>query len=717
MPYRKFLLIPYLLFLLSISISGQVSYPNKFEAKKIVTSITLDGNLNETVWESAKKISNFTQREQNENEPATERTEIAILFDDNNLYIGVWAYDSEAEKITAQKMKRDFHWSSDDNIEIIISTFNDKRNGYLFVTNPNGAMADVLVTDEGAGFNKSWNGIWDVSTQITNEGWFAEFEIPFSTFKFPKTEKQIWGINFERNIRRKREQIMWQGWSRDYDVESLSQAGELLGLKNIAAEKKIELKPFISGGIENEEDENWDKRLKVGLDANYLVTPTLKANLTINTDFSQVEFDRAQINLTRFSLFFPERREFFLEGKNIFELNVGRIITFYSRQIGIEAGEEIPIYGGIRLLGKTNNTHIGVMSMQTAPKDIIETTNYSVIRIKQDILEQSNVGFIVTWKNSKGHYNYVYGTEANYFTSKIFGDKNLRFGGSITQSFTKNGMNNNTFGYNVYLSYPNDFIEYDLSVTSIEANYNPEIGFVRRKDYILYSTELQFNPRPDFISWIQQIEIKPLDVNYYVTKSTNEMETLNMEFRPLGIEFTSGDFVEFNIQRYFDRLDDDFEIFDDVNIPQGKYWDTRYEVQFNSFSGRPFFIAGAASLGGFYTGTRAESSIMSRWNINRHMNISLDWTVNNLSFPEGDFTTHEAGGRIEYSFNPKLYTSIYGQWNNEDDEILLNYRVNWIPKIGSYFYFVVNQSFSTSGGNLKLASTTILGKLIWLFSI
>ncbi len=707
----SFLFIPYL------TLYGQQSIPNKLHALKINSSIVLDGKLNESVWNSAISISNFTQREQNENEPATEKTEIAILFDENNLYIGVWAYDSEPDKIIAQKMKRDFSWRSDDNLEIIISPFNDKRNGYLFVTNPNGALADVLITDEGAGFNKSWNGIWDVATEITDEGWFAEFEIPFSTFRFSKKNEQTWGINFERNIRRKREQLMWQGWSRDYEIESLSQAGTLVGLNNIVAEKKIEFKPFISGGVEKEEGEEWDSRGKIGLDVNYLVTPTLKSNFTINTDFSQVESDRAQINLSRFSLFYPEKREFFLEGKNVFELNVGRIRTFYSRKIGIDNGEEVPIYGGIRLLGKANKTHIGVMSMQTGKKDSILSTNYSVVRIKQDVLEQSNVGFIITAKNNKNHYNYVYGAEANYATSTIFENKNLRIGGTLTQSFTKNGESNNTFGYNAYLSYPNDFIEYDLSVTSIDADYNPEIGFVRRKDYIRYSTELQFNPRPEFAPWIQRAEIKPLAVNYYVSKTTKEMESLNMEFRPLGIQFVSGDFTEFNIIRNYDRLDEDFELFEDVIIPQGEYWDTRYEVQFYSFSGRPVFIGGSVSTGGFYTGTRNEASIMSRWNLNRNLNLTFDWTVNQLAFPEGNYTTHEAGGRIEYSFNPKVYTSIYGQWNNEDEEILINYRINWIPKIGSFFYFVVNQSFTTFDNNLKLRSTTILGKLIWLFSM
>ena len=700
-----------------INLLSQTSEPSKIIAYRTDSPITLDGILNEPAWQKAPKISNFTQRELTEGAPATEKTEVAILYDDNNLYIGFWGYDREPDKIIALKMECDFRWGSEDNFEVVISPFNDNRNGYLFVINPNGAMADVLITDEGKGTNKSWNGIWDVQTTVTDSGWFAEIVIPFSTFKFPDNENQIWGINFERNIRRKREQLLWQGWSRNYELETISKAGKLIGLKNISAKKLFEFKPFVSGGVQKNKGEDWETKFKIGGDINYLISPTLKLNLTLNTDFSQVESDRARINLTRFSLFYPEKREFFLEGKNTFEMNLGQgIRTFYSRKIGINNGEEIPIIGGVRLLGRQNKTQIGFLSMQTSAKDTLPTTNYSVLRIKQDVLEQSNVGLIVTGKNSQEGYNYLYGLEANYATSKIFGDKNLRIGGVVSQTFTKNYTDKNPAAFRAYLSYPNDFVEYDLSVTSIPDDFNPEIGYVRRRDYILYSTELQFNPRPN-ISWIRRTEIKPADINYYVTKSTGEVESIQMEWRPLGISFTSGDFVEFNIQRFFDRVDESFPLVDTVYVPAGKYWDTRYELQYHTFSGRKLFSFGSISTGDFYTGSRFKLFAFLGVSINKHFRFAVTWDHNDISFPDAIFSTNEFGGRFTYSFNPKLLTSVFGQWNSKDEEIILNYRVNWIPKIGSYFYFVINQTISTSNNKFSLKNTTVLSKLIWFFNL
>ena len=243
----SFLLI--ILLLAVISSKAQRSHPDTLVAWFTNEKITLDGRLTEDCWQKAMKISNFTQREMNEGDPATEKTEISIVYNTNVIYIGFWGYDDEPEKLVAQKMSRDFRWGTDDNFEIIISTFNDNRNGYLFVTNPNGARADVLISNEGEGFNKSWNGVWDVATTVTEKGWFAELQIPFSTLKFKKAEELVWGINFERNIRRKKEQIMWQGWSRIFEIEKISQAGKLTGLRNIKSKNKIELKPYASGGV------------------------------------------------------------------------------------------------------------------------------------------------------------------------------------------------------------------------------------------------------------------------------------------------------------------------------------------------------------------------------------------------------------------------------------------------------------------------------------
>jgi len=684
------------------------------------TKIKLDGNLNEEVWQNAMRISDFTQREMEEGKPATEKTEIAIVYTKNKMYIAVWAYDSEPEKIKASKMNRDFSWGGDDNIEIILSPFNDNRNGYLFVTNPNGARADVMVSNEGEGFNKSWNGIWDVATTITDKGWFAEFEIPFSTLKFPKQANQVWALNIERNIRHKREQVMWKGWSRQFDIEMISQAGKLSGLENIESKEKIEIKPYVTSGFEKNSGESPDFVHNYGGDVNINITPTLKLNLTANTDFGQVEDDQAQINLSRFSLYYDEKREFFLEGNNQFEMNVGgRNQLFYSRRIGndSETEQDVPIIVGARIFGKQNKTNIGFLNIQTASVDSVPTTNYSVLRVSQDIWKQSSIGFIATSKLQNGHQNFVYGADFKYATSDFLNDKNLEISGSIAQTFTSDSTNKENTAYDLSLSFPNDWIELDLNMNDVQAKFNPEIGYIRRSNARRFSAELQFNPRPKFLGFARNLEIKPIEIDYYVNSATNKLESINYEWRPLGIRFKSGEFIEFNVQHNFDRLSESFAILDTIQIPVGDYWDHLIEVQFNTYTGRKLYASLEASKGGFYTGTRTRVEADLTWNASKHWNFSGYWSKNYLYLPQGDAVATEISGRVSYAYSPKLNSGLFGQWNSEDEEVLLNFRFNWIPKIGSDFYFIVNQQLSTADQKLKLEGTTVMAKFVWRFAI
>ena len=714
----KLLLVFGLILLLNYSLWGQHSKPDTVVALFCNEQIKLDGKLNEPCWLNASAIENFTQREQNEGDPATENTRIAVVYNTNEIYFGVWCFDREPEKISAQQMARDFSWRSDDNIEIMISTFNDNRNGYLFVTNPNGAMADVRVSDEGQGWNKDWNGVWDVAVEISEQGWFAEIVIPFSTLKFTKESAQVWGINFERNIRRKKEQLMWQGWSRLYDVEKISQGGKLTGINNIKQGTKIEFNPYILGGFELSKKKT-KNRGKIGGEINFDITPTLKLNFTVNTDFAQVESDRKQINLSRFSLYYPEKRQFFLDGSNYYDMNVDNVQLFYSRRIGIDQHTEVPIIGGMRLFGKLNKTNIGIMSIQTAAKDSIPSTNYSVIKVKQDLFKQSSFSMIMTQKQSKNHYNRVYGASFIYSTSELWGEKNLIGGGTIAISETKifgetNNLNRNNLSYDLFLSYPNDIIEFDLGFTTVESGFNPEMGFTRRRNYQMLYTELQFNPRFKNLPFFRNLIFKPLDLNYYINDETKKLESVFYEWRPFGFVSKSGEFFEFNIQHIFDKPDEDFELIDSIFIPAGSYWDNRLEIQFSTFQGRKIAAGASVNIGEFYTGTRQEYEMYTRFNFNRHLNLGFDWQRNYIQLPQNSFITDELGGRIDYAFNPKLQTSLFTQWNSEDENILVNYRINWIPKIGSYFYFVINQEFNTDNG-IKLEQTTIIGKLIWRF--
>lgn len=696
---------------------SQISYPNKITALKIEEPIRLDGNLDESAWQKAEHISNFTQRELNEGLPATEKTEVAILYNDNNLYIGVWCYDSEPSKIIANRMKRDFEFDKDDNFEVILDTYHDKRNAYLFVTNPNGARADVLVQNNGQSTNRSWDGVWNVKTTITSAGWFAEFEIPFSTLKFKSSKELVWGVNFERNIRRKREQDLWQGWSRDSDLMQVIRAGTLVGLQDINSTTLVEFKPYGIAGVEKKAGDKNSVVSNVGGDINYLIKPMVKLNITFNTDFAQVESDELQVNLSRFSLFYPEKREFFLEGQDYFNFGLGHSIRpFYSRRIGLAPDRsKIPISAGVRLLGKIRNSTLGGMSIQTAAKDSIPSTNYTVLRWRQDVFRESTVGLIGVSKIEPGRKNIVYGADFLYSTSELFGDKNLSVGGAIAQSYTSDRKNKMNLAHRIFIYYPNDLVDFSAVWDGADENFNPETGFMRRTNYQMFNADLRIKPRPKFLPWIQRLVFKPFDFNYYINNSTGEMQSLWTEFRLLGFTTKSGEFFESNFQRKAENLKEDFEIHEGIVIPKGEYWFSNYELQFATFEGRPVYGFFFINWGNFYTGKRTKWSVRSVFQLSKHINLSSNFTRNIITLPQGNFTVNEFGERINLALSPNLFGSVYGQWNNDDDEVLVNFRVNWIPTPGANFYFVINQSFTTKDNGWRSKNTTILTKLIWRF--
>jgi hypothetical protein len=707
------------LLFLNTKLIAQVSLPNEIHPLKVSEIIKVDGKLDEECWKNVEKITNFHQRELDNGKPVTEPTQVAIVYTADKMYLGVWCFDSDPAGLTNKCMKRDFVYWTDDNFEVVFDTYLDHRNGYVFVINPNGARADVLVTDNGSGFNPDWNGIWDAQVLCNDKGWFAEIEIPFSTFKYPEKDTMDWGVNFERNIRRKREAAFWQGWSRDYDFEHVSHAGKLIGLAGIQGKELIEFKPFITSGIDNNPGVSLGKVFKIGGDLNYLITPTLKLNLTANTDFAQIESDRAQINLTRFNLYYQEKRDFFLEGKNNFEFNIGSLAQFfYSRRIGINNdGNEIPIIGGARILGKTGNTELGVLSIQTAQKDNEPTTNYSVIRVNQDIFEKSKIGMIITAKNQFGHNNYVYGTDANYKSSDFLGNKNLFLAASIAQSQTKEFAGGDNLAMVADVNYPNETVSAELAYVNIQKNFNPEIGFLQRDNYKYIGSHITYNPHIDSLPLIRKLFFTPYTINTYWTDNSNKLESIYLTVKPIGIETYSGEYFDFTIERDFERIDSDFNIHDSINIPKGSYWFTSYSLYFKSFEGRHFVLESGFSTGNFYDGHATYQWSNLTWSSSRHINISADYSLNFVYLPERNFRTTNIGGRFEYAFNPKLISSFFGQWNNDDKQILLNIRLHWIPIVGSDAYLALNQTISTLNNRYEFLNTIILGKFIWRFSI
>ncbi len=714
---RLIALLVFALFFFS-KINAQHSAPDSVFAFFSNGKIKLDGELDEPEWAQARHISNFTQRELVEGEPATERTEVAIVYSETALYIGIWCYDRTPQKIEAKFLERDFNYDSDDNFGVVISPFNDKRSGYAFAVNPNGARADgQIISSED--INGDWNGVWDAAARRTDEGWFAELYLPFSTFQFPLAENQNWGINFERNIRHKNEQVLWQGWSRNFSILNMAQAGTLAGLNHIRGALRWEIKPYalLGADYKNTEGET-DLLRKVGVDINKNLLSTLKLNLTANTDFAQVEADRVPVNLTRFDVYFPEKRDFFLEGSQNYEFRLGGPNTvFYSRSIGVSgANELLPVIAGARVFGIAGGTNSGFLSIQTGKEGDVPTTNYSMLRLRQDVGSQSNVGMVFTSVQSDSVNNLVFGGDARYETTKFLKNNNLIIYGALFGSRTEELESRQNIGYRLFVDYPNDLIDNFMGFVQVPRNFVPGMGFLNREDYRAYTWFFRFTPR-FLTNWgIQKWSFRPWGFNIFQTASTGEIESWDNETRPLGFLTKSGEYFEFNLKQNFDHPREPFEISDSLVIPAGEYYSSGYEILLETFQGRRVSGGFVFFSSKYYTGHINTVEMGLSVNVNKHLNLNGDWIFNDLRLPEGNLQTHELVGRVLYAFTPKLNASLYAQWNSEEAFIGFNFRVHWIPKIGSDCYFVLNQAYDKQLRFNRLEETSAAAKLVWRFA-
>lgn len=685
------IIIPFFVFFGAAQVlHAQHSELNTLQPTKINGDLIFDGMLNDSIWQLTPHIKNFTQRDLNYGEPISENTEVAVIYNNHTLYFGIWCYQKDMSKLEAKNMRPDFDYKTDDNFQIMISPFNDNRNGYLFVTNPNGARADIQIFS-GENGNEDWNGVWDAKATVTEEGWFAEVMIPFNTLKFKNDQILNWAINFERDIVSKNEQALWQGWSRDNSIYSVVNAGQLLGLKDISYSHKFEFKPYALTGWQYNSSESNDYTFKIGVDLNVNLSPTLKLNLTTFTDFAQVETDKIPVNLSRFDVYFPEKRQFFLEGSDLYNFYLGdNNNAFYSRTIGIEDGKQLDIIIGARVFGKVGKNNIGFLNIQEDGVDSIPTTNNTVLRYKRDIGKQSYVGGIFTNVSNSEHSNQVIGLDANYKTSKFLKNKNLSIEAKIATSFEDFETQDNAMTYRISVDYPNDLIDTFMAIGSMQDSFNPELGFIQRTNYNSYNWFLRYTPRW-FSSWgVKRMSFKPWSISIYNTRTTGELESFSNETRPLGAVLKSGESFEFNLKQSFDRLDTSFEVTNDISIPIGKYWMQNYEFQFESYKSRKLWIGLHYNFGKFYTGTIKSFESELGINFNKHFNLNGNYSWNEVKLPEGQFITHEIATYLNYSFTTKLNFSFFGQFNSLDEVMIFNMRLHWIPKIGSDLFFVYN---------------------------
>ncbi|MFA5804271.1 MAG: DUF5916 domain-containing protein [Melioribacteraceae bacterium] len=703
-----------ILFLFLCTFNFITAQSKSINAIRTSTSPRIDGVLDDAVWKNALPIKDFLQQEPIAGAQPSLLTEVKIIYDDNYLYIGVMCYDNEPDKIIAREMKWDGMISNDDNIKLIFDTFDDNRTAYWFGTNPLGAQDDALLTGfEMNDFNEAWNGVWEVECKILNNGWSAEFRFPFSTFKFYNKEKQVWGFNIERTIRRKNETVIWTSIGKNLGLIKIAEAGSLTGIENIERGNPIYLKPYFTAGAQFI---NGDKKYiyEPGLDIKYGITETLSLDATINTDFAQVESDRSKINLTRFPLFFPEKREFFLEGKKTFDFSLGdNNNLFYTRRIGIKDGIQIPIIAGAKLVGRLGNFEIGAIDMQTAAKGDEPTTNYGTARVKYDLFNSSSAGFLVTNKLSAFGYNRSFGGDLNFAFNDFLGDQNLIVHAAVAKTDEKDGAKNSWAG-NFFVDFPNDLIDTYLGYRFVQSGFNPAMGFIARKGYQQLVYNLDISPRINKYG-IKKLDFEVFQSNMYFDNNGN-LQSAQFAMSPLDIETESGEQFKFGIRRTFDRPDEDFEIFNCTQILAGEYWYTTYGASFESSSSRIVFGVVNYVWGGYYNGTRKTFYSSLSLNADKHFIFSGDYTFNSIDINDNRLNTSEIGGRIGYNFSTKLFSSIFAQWNNETNEVNLNYRINWKPKIGSDLYLVINQLLSTEG-KVRSKDFAILAKFVWLITL
>ncbi|MEE8348805.1 MAG: DUF5916 domain-containing protein [Acidobacteriota bacterium] len=690
------------------------------ESKRVSASFTespiiIDGNLDEWQWTQVEPAADFIQKNPKTGEPATEATEVRFLYDGDNLYLGIICFDSAGtDGITVTDMTRDYSDSQNDHFAVVLDTFDDDRTGFLFATNPTGAKRDAQISSQGSP-NFDWDAIWHVKTRITDQGWQAEMAIPFKTLRFREGEGQMWGVNFIRRIRRKNEDTQWSPVPRPYRISRMSFAGSLEGISGLRQGRNLYLKPYVSTPLARREGDDVDFNPEMGLDVKFGVTPGLTLDLTLNTDFAQVEADEQQINLTRFSLFFPEKREFFLENASIFGFgNAGRgfgpgaggdLIPFFTRRIGISRGRLVPILGGARLSGRASSYSVGVLSMQADEFEEVSSTNFSVVRLRRDIFRNSDVGgLFVNKQDSDGRFNRTYGADLhlrffNYLDINTF----------LLKTDTSN-IEGQELASNISVTWSEPRFDLEAKFLDIEENFNPEVGFVPRTDMRKTRGKFAYKPRPgERIPWIR--EFQPSVSLDYITDQENVLETRNVTGNFATI-FQNGGSVTFAYQSRFERLDTPFEIRPTQEVKIGDYQFEEFSGTFSSDQSRMLVGRGTVSTGDFFDGEKDTYRVDFGFHPGYHLATDLTWRHDDVRLPSGEFTTTLVTSRSRYSFSTTMFLNALIQYNSALREISSNIRFNWIYKPLSDFFLVYNERRATTGGVKERA---LIAKFTYVF--
>ena len=697
----------------------QESGNRRIRVLHISEPIKIDGRLDEPAWSQAVAATDFRQREPNEGELASEKTEVRLLFDEKTLYVGIHAFDSEPSRINSRELVRDATFSNDDKVEIILDTYHDRRNAYRFAVNPLGTQQDALITDEGRDVNLSWDAPWISAGRIDETGWIVEIAIPLTTLRFTEGV-ETWGLNFARIIRRKNEENLWTSWQRSFGLERISQAGELIGVEEIKRRRLLEVKPYASGGwregVPSIGKPGFDvgMQAKVGLEvAKIGITPSLTAEFTANPDFGQAEVDTQVVNLTRFSIFFPEKRDFFLENAGIFLFGrAGANQLFFTRRIGLtDDGAPVPIDYGAKITGKVGAYNIGFLQVQTRKLGNpssgfgVPRQQFTVARVKRDILERSYVGAMFV--NRQGatsaggtEYNRGAGIDAEFNLTDHYQLKAFLMGTATP------GLRSSFLSGRVDSRFENNLWRFITVYEDIGSNFNPEVGFIERKAIHQYFGQLAYKPRPRFIPHVLQMEFET-QIEYYTDRS-NKLATRQTELSWETIFKNSSDLFFRPIEYVRDVLTEPFEIRPGIIIPPGSYTFNRPRVSFTSDSSKRIVLTGRYKWGDFYSGKRDEISAGATFRPNAHLLFDFSDSFNSVRLPQGDFTTNLIAGRVDYNFSRKLLTSALMQINSAARLSAINIRLRYIYKPNSDLFVIYNQ---TTGAGLERPSYSFQVKL------
>src|SRR5437763_9508034 len=691
----------------------------RIQAVRVADTIKIDGLLDEPAWSLAQPATEFLQQQPSEGASASERTEVRFLFDDKSIYFGIHAFDSDAKHIKARELLHDADFSNDATIAIALDTYHDRRNAFRFIVNPLGTQQDALITDEGRDINITWNGSWISAGRIDDQGYTVEIEIPLTTLRF-KEGIESWGFNISRIIRRKNEESLWTSWQRSFGLERVSQAGELNGLKEVRRRRVREIKPYASGelreGVPLVGRNGLDAgvRANVGIEVAKLgITASLTAEFTVNPDFGQAEADNQVINLSRFSVFFPEKRDFFLENSGIFLFGrQGENQAFFTRRIGLsDRGQPLPIDYGAKLTGKAGSYNIGFLQVQTRSAGQrksgleIPRQQFTVFRIKRDILKRSTVGAIIVNRQGalsagSANYNRVGGVDAEFNITDHYRLKAFWMGSLTT------GGGSSTGSSRIESIFENDLYRFLAVYEDVGSNFNPEAGFIERNGIHQYFAQGAFKPRPKFIPHVQQMEFET-QIEYYSDRHNN-LATRQTELSWDTVLKNSSEFFFRPIEYVNDVLQEPFEIRPGIVIPAGAYQFNRPRVSFTSDRSRKIVFNFREKWGKFYSGRRYETSAGITWRPSSHLLLDLSESYNSVTLRQGDFTTSLFAATFNYNFSRRLLSSARIQLNSAARLSALNIRLRYNYRPNSDFYVIYIQS---TGAGLERPSYSLQVKL------